>query len=105
MLLTAMRWLYRKKIAVFENLGYSWEDLLDHFKVGMAKSIASFHVALAVPESVVRAYVKLIRYVFTSYLPRDLYTTTRSIFFPTESDQGTFFSQFTSSFLHALCAF
>ena len=80
MLLTAMRWLYRKKIAVFENLGYSWEDLLDHFKVGMAKSIASFHVALAVPESVVRAYVKLIRYVFTSYLPRDVYTTSRSIF-------------------------
>ena len=73
MLLTAMRWLYRKKMAVFENLGYSWEDLLDHFKVGMAKSIASFHVALAVPESVIRAYVKLIRYVFTSYLPKSVH--------------------------------
>ena len=69
MLLTAMRWLYRRKTDVFENLGYTWEDLLDHFKVGMAKSIASFHVALAVPESVVRAYVKLIRYAFISYLP------------------------------------
>ena len=56
-----MHWLYQRKSIVFEELGYTWEDLLDHFKLGMAKTIASFHVAIAVPESVVRAYVKLIR--------------------------------------------
>ena len=61
MLLTSVRWLYGRKQAVFEQLGFTWEQLLDHFKVGMAGSLASFHVAMAVPESVVRAYIKLIR--------------------------------------------
>ena len=51
-----------RKEATFLQLGYSWEDFLDHFKVGMAGSIASFHVAMTVPESVIRAYIKLIRY-------------------------------------------
>ena len=36
---------------------------------------------------------------------RDVYTTSRSISFPTESDQDLFFPPFTSSFLSALCAF
>jgi hypothetical protein len=45
----------------FLLLGFTWEQLLDHFKVGMAGSLASFHVAMAVPETVVRAYIKLIR--------------------------------------------
>ena len=57
-----MKWLYNRKEPVFEQLGYSWEDLLDHFKVGMAKTIASFHVTLNNPDSVVRSYIKLIRY-------------------------------------------
>ena len=61
-LLTALRWLYCRKPDVFAKFGLDWNALLDHFKIDMAKSIASFHVALTVPESVVRAYVKLIRY-------------------------------------------
>ena len=62
-----MKWLYNRKEPVFEQLGYSWEDFLDHFKVGMAKTIASFHVTLNNPDSVVRSYIKLIRY-YISFL-------------------------------------
>ena len=51
-----MKWLYYHKEPVFEQLGYSWEDFLDHFKVGMAKTIASFHVTLNNHDSVVRSY-------------------------------------------------
>ena len=35
---------------------------------------------------------------FNWFGSRDVYTTSRSIFFPTESDQGLFFPPFTSSF-------
>ena len=64
-LLTAMKWLHMKKKPIFDELGVSWEDLLDHFKIGMAKTIASFHVSATNPESVIRSYVKLIRCVFS----------------------------------------
>ena len=53
-----------RKEDVFQELGYCWEMFLDYFKIEMAGSIASFHVAMTVPESVVRAYIRLIRYVY-----------------------------------------
>ena len=60
-----MKWLYDRKKELFNELGLDWERLLDFFKVDMAKTIASFHVALTNPESVIRAYVKLIRYIIS----------------------------------------
>ena len=43
--------------------------------------------------------------LFLCRVPRDVYITSWSIFFPTESDQGSIFFPFTSSFLRGLCAF
>ena len=70
-----MKWLYNRKEPVFEQLGYSWEDFLDHFKVGMAKTFASFHVTLNNPDSVVRSYIKLIRYYISFLLESQMYVT------------------------------
>ena len=70
-----------RKEATFHQLGYSWEDLLDHFKVGMAGSIASFHVAMTVPESVIRAYIKLIRYGGLTSSPKHKQTNSNIMLF------------------------
>ena len=66
-LLTAMKWLHDRKSPVFQQLGYCWTDFLDHFKIGMTKTIASFHVSLSNPESVVRSDIKLIRYLVNAF--------------------------------------
>ena len=79
-----MHWLHGRKQQVFERLGYQWEDLLDHFKFGMAKSLASFHVSITVPESVVRAFVKLIRVLVRSW---PLYERKRALTFITCSER------------------
>ena len=79
-----MHWLHGRKQQVFERLGYQWEDLLDHFKFGMAKSLASFHASITVPESVVRAFVKLIRVLVRSW---PLYERKRALTFITCSER------------------